>query len=199
MSTRWWFPFDGMEEMLFKRAPEGYVYRAPNPWLFVGGQYYLLNEQQKTEIAARHRRIARYLAMAMLVTIGAGVIMAAPWFDTHPLAMLAGAVVIGLVIGFAFNAYLARTIRPILAGLEPTTQRITRREALATQVTVFSGRKIMFFGLLSLALFALSVMDALVTSAGWGVMSITGALLFGSATLYWAAMYIAKRKRSVAC
>jgi len=113
--------------------------------------------------------------------------------------MLAGAVVIGLVIGFAFNAYLARTIRPILAGLEPTTQRITRREALATQVTVFSGRKIMFFGLLSLALFALSVMDALVTSAGWGVMSITGALLFGSATLYWAAMYIAKRKRSVAC
>ena len=61
MSTRWWFPFDGMEEMMFKRAPEGYVYRAPNPWLFVGGKYYLLNEQQKTEIAARHRRVARYL------------------------------------------------------------------------------------------------------------------------------------------
>ena len=81
----------------------------------------------------------------------------------------------------------------------PTTRRITQREALATQIMVFSGRKIMLFGLLSLALFALSVTDALVTSAGWGVMSITGALLFGAATLYWAAIYIAKRKRSVAC
>ena len=109
------------------------------------------------------------------------------------------AVTEGLVIGFAFNAYLAHTVRSVLAGLEPTTQRITRREAIATQITVFSGRTMIAFGLLSLALFALSVTDALVTSAGWGVMSITGALLFGSATLYWAAMYIAKRRRAVAC
>ena len=157
MSTRWWFPFDGMEEMMFKRAPEGYVYRAPNPWLFVGGKYYLLNEQQKTEIAARHRSVGRYLAMAMLVTIGAGVIIGAPWFDTRPVAMLLGAIVIGFAIGFVFNAYLAHTVRSVLAGLEPTEQRITRREAIATQITVFSSRKIMAFGLLSLALFALSV------------------------------------------
>ena len=199
MSTRWWFPFDGMEEMMFKRAPEGYVYRAPNPWLFVGGKYYLLNEQQKTEIAARHRSVGRYLAMAMLVTIGAGVIIGAPWFDTRPVAMLLGAIVIGFAIGFVFNAYLAHTVRSVLAGLEPTEQRITRRVAIATQITVFSSRKIMAFGLLSLALFALSVATPLVTSSGWNVMSIVGAVLFGATTLYWAAMYIAKRRRTVAC
>jgi hypothetical protein len=199
MSTRWWFPFDGMEEMLFKRAPDGYVYRAPNPWLFIGGQYYLLNEQQKTEVAARHRRNGRYLTMAMVVAIGAGVIIGSPWFDTHPIAMLLGAVMVGFAIGFAFNAYLAHAVRPILAGLEPTTQRITRRDALATQITVFSGQKILAFGLLSLALFALSVATPLVTSTGWNAMSIVGTVLFGATTLYWAAMYIAKRKRSVAC
>jgi hypothetical protein len=188
-----------MEEMMFKRAPEGYVYRAPNPWLFVGGKYYLLNERQKTEIAARHRSVGRYLAMAMLVTIGAGVIIGAPWFDTRPVAMLLGAIVIGFAIGFVFNAYLAHTVRSVLAGLEPTEQRITRREAIATQITVFSSRKIMAFGLLSLALFALSVATPLVTSSGWNVMSIVGAVLFGATTLYWAAMYIAKRRRTVAC
>ena len=75
-------------------------------------------------------------------------IIGAPWFDTHPIAMLLGAIVIGFAIGFVFNAYLAYAVRPILAGLEPTTQRITRREALATQVTVFSGQKIIAFGLL---------------------------------------------------
>ena len=30
-------------------------------------------------------------------------------------------------------------------------------------------------------------------------MSIVGAVLFGATTLYWAAMYIAKRRRTVAC
>jgi len=56
MSSRWWFPFDGMEEMSFKRVPEGWVYRAPNPWLFGRGRYYLLNEKQKSEVAGHHRR-----------------------------------------------------------------------------------------------------------------------------------------------
>ena len=30
-------------------------------------------------------------------------------------------------------------------------------------------------------------------------MSIVGTVLFGATTLYWAAMYIAKRRRAVAC
>ena len=55
MSSRWWFPFDGMEEMSFKRVPEGWVYRVPNPWLLGRSRYYLVSEKQKSEIAGHHR------------------------------------------------------------------------------------------------------------------------------------------------
>jgi hypothetical protein len=63
MSSRWWFPFDGMEEMSFKRVPEGWVYRVPNPWLLGRSRYYLVSEKQKSEIAGHHRRMWLFLLL----------------------------------------------------------------------------------------------------------------------------------------
>src|SRR5712691_4345649 len=34
MSRHWWNPFDGMEELTFRPVEGGYLYAAPNPWLF---------------------------------------------------------------------------------------------------------------------------------------------------------------------
>jgi hypothetical protein len=199
MSSRWWFPFDGMEEMSFKRVPEGWVYRVPNPWLLGRSRYYLVSEKQKSEIAGHHRRMWLFLLLGIAVIAAVGAPLTLARFDEQQVVLsLATAALLGLIVGFAANAWLCRTIRPIIANLTPTTQRITQSEVLNTQIAVFSRGYLLFFGSLSLLLFALIALQPLLTSAGWDARSLIGALLFGAGTIYWFALYIAKRRQSVA-
>jgi hypothetical protein len=199
MSSRWWFPFDGMEEMSFKRVPEGWVYRVPNPWLLGRSRYYLVSEKQKSEIAGHHRRMWLFLLLGIAVIAAVAAPLTLAGFDEQQVVLsLATAALLGLIVGFAANAWLCRTIRPIIANLTPTTQRITQSEGLNTQIAVFSRGYLLFFGSLSLLLFALIALQPLLTSAGWDARSLIGALLFGAGTIYWFALYIAKRRQSVA-
>ena len=199
MSSRWWFPFDGMEEMSFKRVPEGWVYRAPNPWLLGRSRYYLVSEKQKSEIAGHHRRMWHFLLLGIAVIAAVGAPLTLAGFDDQQVVLsLATAALLGLIVGFVANAWLCRTIRPIIADLTPTTQRITQSEVLNTQIAVFSRGYLLFFGSLSLLLLALIALQPLLTSAGWDARSLCGALLFGAGTIYWFALYIAKRRQSVA-
>jgi hypothetical protein len=199
MSSRWWFPFDGMEEMSFKRVPEGWVYRVPNPWLLGRSPYYLVSEKQKSEIAGHHRRMWLFLLLGIAVIAALGAPLTLAGFDDQQVvSSLATAALLGLIVGFVANAWLCRTIRPIIADLTPTTQRITQSEVINTQIAVFSRGYLLFFGSLSLLLFALIALQPLLTSAGWDARSLCGALLFGAGTIYWFALYIAKRRQSVA-
>jgi hypothetical protein len=199
MSSRWWFPFDGMEEMSFKRVPEGWVYRIPNPWLLGRSRYYLVSEKQKSEIAGHHRRMWLFLLLGIAVIAAVGAPLTLAGFDEQQVVLsLATAALLGLIVGFVANAWLCRTIRPIIADLTPTTQRITQSEVLNTQIAVFSRGYLLFFGSLSLLLFALIALQPLLTSAGWDARSLCGAMLFGAGTIYWFALYIAKRRQSVA-
>jgi len=199
MSSRWWFPFDGMEEMSFKRVPEGWVYRVPNPWLLGRSRYYLVSEKQKSEIAGHHRRMWLFLLLGIAVIAAVGAPLTLAGFDDQQVVLsLATAALLGLIVGFVANAWLWRTIRPIIADLPPTTQRIAQSEVLNTQIAVFSRGYLLFFGSLSLLLLALIALQPLLTSAGWDARSLCGALLFGAGTIYWFALYIAKRRQSVA-
>ena len=199
MSSRWWFPFDGMEELSFKRVPEGWVYRVPNPWLLGRSRHYLVSEKQKSDIAGHHRRMWLFLLLGIAVIAAVGAPLTFVGFDEQQVVLsLATAALLGLIAGFAANAWLCRTIRPIIADLTPTTQRITQSEVLNTQIAVFSRGYLLFFGSLSLLLFALIALQPLLTSAGWDARSLCGALLFGAGTIYWFALYIAKRRQSVA-
>jgi len=199
MSSRWWFPFDGMEKMSFKRVPEGWVYRAPNPWLLGRSRYYLVSEKQKSEIAGHHRRMWLFLLLGIAVIAAVGAPLTLAGFDDQQVVLsLATAALLGLIVGFVANAWLWRTIRPIIADLPPTTQRIAQSEVLNTQIAVFSRGYLLFFGSLSLLLLALIALQPLLTSAGWDARSLCGALLFGAGTIYWFALYIAKRRQSVA-
>ena len=199
MSSRWWFPFDGMEEMSFKRVPEGWVYRAPNPWLLGRSRYYLVSEKQKSEIAGHHRRMWLFLLLGIAVVAAVGAPLTLAGFDDQQVVLsLATAALLGLIVGFVANAWLWRTIRPIIADLPPTTQRIAQSEVLNTQIAVFSRGYLLFFGSLSLLLLALIALQPLLTSAAWDARSLCGALLFGAGTIYWFALYIAKRRQSVA-
>jgi hypothetical protein len=188
-----------MEEMSFKRVPEGWVYRVPNPWLLGRSRYYLVSEKQKSEIAGHHRRMWLFLLLGIAVIAAVGAPLTLAGFDDQQVVLsLATAALLGLIVGFVANAWLCRTIRPIIADLTPTTQRITQSEVLNTQIAVFSRGYLLFFGSLSLLLFALIALQPLLTSAGWDARSLCGALLFGAGTIYWFALYIAKRRQSVA-
>jgi len=199
MSSRWWFPFDGMEELSFKRVPEGWVYRVPNPWLLGRSRHYLVSEKQKSDIAGHHRRMWLFLLLGVAVIAAVGAPLTFVGFDEQQVVLsLATAALLGLIVGFAANAWLCRTIRPIIADLTPTNQRITQSEVLNTQIAVFSRGYLLFFGSLSLLLFALIALQPLLTSAGWDARSLCGALLFGAGTIYWFALYIAKCRQSVA-
>jgi len=188
-----------MEEMSFKRVPEGWVYRAPNPWLLGRSRYYLVSEKQKSEIAGHHRRMWLFLLLGIAVIAAVGAPLTLAGFDDQQVVLsLATAALLGLIVGFVANAWLWRTIRPIIADLPPTTQRIAQSEVLNTQIAVFSRGYLLFFGSLSLLLFALIALQPLLTSAGWDARSLCGALLFGAGTIYWFALYIAKRRQPVA-
>jgi len=188
-----------MEEMSFKRVPEGWVYRVPNPWLLGRSRYYLVSEKQKSEIAGHHRRMWLFLLLGIAVVAAVGAPLTLAGFDDQQVVLsLATAALLGLIVGFVANAWLWRTIRPIIADLPPTTQRIAQSEVLNTQIAVFSRGYLLFFGSLSLLLLALIALQPLLTSAGWDARSLCGALLFGEGTIYWFALYIAKRRQSVA-
>jgi hypothetical protein len=182
-----------MEEMAFKRAQSGWVFGAPNPWLIGTRRYYLLNDAQKSEIVACLRRMWRLLSIGMLAMIAVTIPLTMPVIDTRPLSTLAVAVLAGLLIGIAANTYFYRATRPIIAGMEPTTERITPREAFRIQTAVLSRGRIICFGLLSLALFALCAAQPLITSARWDWWSLSGALFFGSTTIYWLVLLASKR------
>jgi hypothetical protein len=185
--------------MSFKRVPEGWVYRVPNPWLLGRSRYYLVSEKQKSEIAGHHRRMWLFLLLGIAVIAAVGAPLTLAGFDEQQVVLsLATAALLGLIVGFVANAWLCRTIRPIIADLTPTTQRITQSEVLNTQIAVFSRGYLLFFGSLSLLLFALIALQPLLTSAGWDARSLCGAMLFGAGTIYWFALYIAKRRQSVA-
>ncbi len=191
-----WLPFDRMEELSFKHASGGWVFQAPNPWLFGPRRHYLVNESEKAELAAGLRRMWRSLLLAIIILCGVGLPAAMPLgLARHPLlAPVAGAAA-GLVVGLVVVRHSLRRMRPVLAGLEPTAQRISQRDALCRQIAVFSRGHVVFYGLLSLALFLAMIAGPLFSPDGWDATSLLGTLLFGAASLYWLALYVAKWRR----
>jgi hypothetical protein len=69
-----------IEAMLFKPVPGGFVYRAPNPWIFGRADHYVVNEQQKAELlrilVARHPlvRVAVIVAGFLLWGVAMGTV-----------------------------------------------------------------------------------------------------------------------------
>jgi hypothetical protein len=188
-----WFPFNGMEQVAFKPHGDGFIYRAPSPWVFGRGQNYTVNVAQKAELAAKHRQMLLIAFWGIIAAAGVAGPLSASLAGKHALAALAVALMAGLAIGVGAKLWLVSKISPIVATLTPTDERITRTDTFKRQVAVMSPGFIVGYGVLSLALFALTVIDGLY---GWNLYTILGAILFGVTTTYWAVLYVAKRRRS---
>ena len=72
---------DNREATMFKQVPDGYVFRALNPFVFGRARFYLVNEAQKAQLLAiiTARNTAMYFWLVVLVLIAAGTGAACLW------------------------------------------------------------------------------------------------------------------------
>jgi hypothetical protein len=131
-----------LDAMLFRPAPGGFVYRAPNPWIFGRADHFLVSEAQKAELLAMMVAPRPALRLAIifvgLVLWGAGMGASLYALSGHPdptfgdVLIMVGATLAALFL--ALHLALRRKLRriqPILAAATPTTAVITSDEIRA--------------------------------------------------------------------
>ena len=199
MTSRWWCPspFDRMHERAFKRVPEGWIFRAPNPWLFGPRRHYLIDQAQKSELSIHLRQVYRVVERALIIIVAIAVPVALVLNDNHPVmtfpGLVVGAAAIGFVVIHLAVTHMYRAVQPLMAALQPTTQRSTQG-FLETQLAIHSRGRLAYYCLSSLVLFAV-VLFALLSSRIWSggnLLWLVSAIILGSAPVYWFLLYIAK-------
>jgi len=198
MARHWWHPLDGMQELSFKPVAGGYLYRAPSPWLFGPAPHYIVTEEQKAALAMKHRAMLRQ-AFWLIIVMGAFAAPLASLFPpTQGIPFIAASMLIGLAIGLFLNALLVHNIKPILAGLTPSAERITQLDMFGKQAQTFSRRYVLSFAALSFVMLALSAARPIFDPAGRDVIAIVGVAIFALATIYWCALLVAQCRREAA-
>lgn len=125
---------------LFKQVSDGYVFRAPSPWVVGPARHYLVNEAQKTEIMAilmPPRPMLRVAALVIPLTLWLLVftqVVVRFGFDlahvtSRDIFVMCGLFVVPLVaILQVFHWWNLRLLRPVLADLPRTTAKIPNRD-----------------------------------------------------------------------
>lgn len=148
-----------IEAILFKPATGGFIYRAPNPWVFGAADHFLVNEAQKhdiLEIVVARRPILRLAAITvalLLWGIGIGTLCWA--FSGHEDPTAADVVVmIVMTIAAMFLALHGeirrklRRLQPILAGLPRSNEPITSAELRKAMTGSISFKAALWTGIL---------------------------------------------------
>jgi hypothetical protein len=126
--------------IVFKPVSGGYVYRAPNRWLFGAREHFLVTDAQKAAILATVTSSTRPVLwitglswIAQLALLGAAESLWAYRSGRYAAGLNAVGVMIAVILSIypAFvisRQLLLRRLRPILATLRPTNERITNLE-----------------------------------------------------------------------
>jgi hypothetical protein len=124
--------------VVFKPVQGGYVYRSPNVWLVGSSPHYLVGEKQKAEILGMIASISTRLlwiigisALVLSVVLGTSLFVLADHSNLHGFreVLLWFALMFSLYAGFLISRQvLLSKLRPILAGLPTTDERITLAE-----------------------------------------------------------------------
>lgn len=195
--AQWWWRGDGWQEICFKPVPEGWIFRAPNPWILGLHRHYLVSENQKTEIIAFFSQVNwRFvIVVGVFAVFFTAVLVLALSLVPSQTAFLV-IIVFSFLWGYLINAYFWLALRPLLAGAPRTTERITLSELLRTRAAIMPLPQLILFTLLFAVSCAFYTYAAL-TSA-WGISppidSLTFAALSGWLAFYFFAMLRSKRK-----
>ena len=118
----------------FKKTPEGYLFRAPNPWLFGAGKHYLANDAQRAEIL----ELGRVRLPVVYALVFALVIIACPAGSTLLVYLLSGhaepagadIAAIAILTSLSLLTSLLIVARLRLRRLRPILMRLPRARLL---------------------------------------------------------------------
>lgn len=129
--------------LLFKPTSGGWVYRAPNPWVFGSRTHCLVNDAQKAQIEEilKARKLRNYILLGALLFV-VWTVQVITGFSTggrhFGLSTALEVLVMSLLVlvpGIAAVSILAtlqlRRLRRVLAGASMTDEKITRRDIRA--------------------------------------------------------------------
>jgi hypothetical protein len=126
--------------VVFKPVSGGYVYGAPNAWLFSSRQHFLVTEEQKAAILAALTSSTRPVLwitgiswIALSALLGTALPLWVYRSGYHPAGLYGISAMIAMILSIypAFvisRQLLLHRLRPILATLPPTNERITSLE-----------------------------------------------------------------------
>lgn len=153
---------------LFKPAANGWIFRAPNPWLFVRAPHYVVNDEQRARIAEvlRIKRPVRSVFIVSLMLLAwAALVSVAMWAFSGQVdqpnarevltmfVLIFGPVFVGLSISGMIRQW---RIAPILADAARTDQTIINRDIIAMAAPAQAKRSVRYL-LLMIALWALVI------------------------------------------
>jgi hypothetical protein len=199
-----------IEAVLFKPAVGGYVFQAPNPWVFGPTSSYIVSATQKAELLGiiRPRRPVLWIAgITVGILLWACLVATAMWAVSghdQPTAIdfAVMTVLILIPIYLAWVTKLQRNLRrmqSILATAPRTGERIGRREMRQALATVMSLKRMLLLGALwsfscaaqALALVARNARHPLFSDFQSYLNLFTAAVAAGLAAYY---LYLAVRK-----
>ena len=134
---------DALSTIVFKMVPGGYVYRAPNPYVFGKHDHYLVDAAQRDKLLAalasgwspRAIAVALIIAMVLMFTPIIALNVYLPGFET---TIWTGAAFLFLPMLILAQSLLARRtlkrVQPILDGAERTDQQVTLADIRSAQV-----------------------------------------------------------------
>ena len=102
-------PHSPINPILFREAPGGYVFRAPSPWMFGRGRRYFVTDAQKGELLGPTRSDVVLAVLASAIVSGVVLGFPGAWLPAY----LRDATTVG---GFLFS--LAKVASPVFAGLQ---------------------------------------------------------------------------------
>jgi hypothetical protein len=171
----------GVEEALFKRVADGWIFSAPNSWTFGRRHSYLVNDAQKAQLAMRVRRGRYFRLLAIIPMFGlplatfllAPSLLRAPSITTWVLFAL-----FVVVASVAMNLCDYLPVRPLLVGLPHTTERIGLVEMHGRQAQAMSVKALATIALIELVA-CLAVVAQWLTSVRGNPFMLVTAAIFG--------------------
>ena len=151
--------FTSTYDAFFKQIPGGYLFRAPNPWVFGAGKHYFTNEAQRAEILevgrVRHPVIRALVFALILIACPVASTLLVYFFSGHPepdgtdIGAIAMLTVTSLLAGLLIATQLRlRRLAPILVKLPRSDQKLALRDIRASQVKATPLKALLITGAL---------------------------------------------------
>jgi hypothetical protein len=167
---------DHRETTMFMKVADGYLFRAPNPWVFGHARFYLVTEAQKAQllaiVTARSQAVFWVAFVGLILATTAALAYVSGHLDPTiwDIVVLAASVPVWLYVALLIAIRpTARRLQPLLDRLPTTDRRISTADVRKTM----TARQYLMIGL-SHAVIAVAMMALALLKLHDGPVSLVG-------------------------